>query len=952
VGSIAGGAPGALLERDAEVSALAALLDAACAGTGRVVLIEGPPGIGKSALLECAKRLAPDRGMRVLAARGGALERDFSFGVVRQLFEPFVTADALLERGALFEGAAGIAAELLGAQPPAGAQPPSGELFALLHGLHWLTAGIAADGPLLIALDDAHWADGPSLQFAHYLTRRLEELPVLLVLTARSTEPGAPSRLIDAIAGEPVASTLCPAPLSAAAARDVLRDLFATEPDPEFVRASHEASRGNPFLLTELARALAADGAAPDSAASASIRHVRPEAITRKALVRLGHLPVADQRVARAVATLGDDAALRHVAALSDLSEDDAAAAVDRLATAGFLGDGRPLRFTHPLMRAVIDDDLGPAQRARLHGRAATLLAAEPARPERVAAHLLWTEPAADREVVGWLSRAASDALRQGAAETAAGYLRRALAEPPPATDQAALLLELGRASSAAALPEAADHLLQAFALATDPAMRGDVAEASAPFLLSAGRTTETLELLDTVIGELAGQDPERALQLESQYVAAAMLDPSAVQHAVARFERVGEQLAGDTRGERMMLCQLAYHRMWRSQDAAQAAAIARRALGGGRLIADRGVVPYELTGPAMALICADELDDAGAMLDEAATSARRHGSEHAYSWVCSARGTVAYRRGALGEAVSELRVALEVTLRSGLLLGSAFNSGILIAALLETGELDEAQACLEHIGLDRAFIPPPAPFTILLAARGRLRLAQGDADAGIADLEECGRRTAVFGASNPLMYPWRAALALALRERGEPEAARALAGEELAAARAWDTPGVLGSAERLVALLSDDHETMIAGLGRAAELLARSPARLEHARALADLGAAQRRANRRSDARESLREALDMAQRCGATALAEQARNDLLATGARPRRLQLRGVDSLTASERRIADLAACGLSNPEIAQSLFVTRKTVETHLGRAYTKLDIRSRKELPAALTATE
>ncbi len=204
----------------------------------------------------------------------------------------------------------------------------------------------------------------------------------------------------------------------------------------------------------------------------------------------------------------------------------------------------------------------------------------------------------------------------------------------------------------------------------------------------------------------------------------------------------------------------------------------------------------------------------------------------------------------------------------------------------------------------------------------------------------------------HPLLYAWREALALALRERGELEAARALAAEELATARSWGTPDTLGSGERLVALLSEDGGAMIAGLGRAVALLAASPARLEHARALADLGAAQRRANRRSEARETLREALDMAQRSGATVLAEQARNDLLATGARPRRLQLRGVESLTASERRIADLAAGGLSNPAIAQSLFVTRKTVETHLGRAYSKLDIRSRQELPAALATVD
>ncbi len=139
----------------------------------------------------------------------------------------------------------------------------------------------------------------------------------------------------------------------------------------------------------------------------------------------------------------------------------------------------------------------------------------------------------------------------------------------------------------------------------------------------------------------------------------------------------------------------------------------------------------------------------------------------------------------------------------------------------------------------------------------------------------------------------------------------------------------------------------MIAGLGRAVGLLAASPARLEHARALTDLGAAQRRANRRADARETLREALEMARRCGATVVAERAHGELLATGARPRRVQLTGVDSLTASERRIAVMASEGLSNPAIAQALFVTRKTVETHLGHVYSKLGIGSRGALPAA-----
>ncbi len=389
---------GALLEREPELAALSELVDGACAGDGHAVVIAGPPGIGKTALLEAVTELAPQRGMRVLAARGVELERDYPFGVVRQLFEPPIASMPPAERGPLFEGAAGIAATLLGAQSPAGAAPPAGELFALLHGLHWLTAGLAAAGPLLLAIDDAHWADGPSLRFAHYLARRLDELPVLLVLTARSTAPEAPVPLVEAIGSEPGASTIRPEPLSTTASAAVLRELFATEPDREFVRASHDASRGNPFLLTELARALEADGRAPDRAACARIRDVRPEAIARNALVRLGQLGPAAQRVARAVATLGDDAAIRHVAALAALPDDDAADAIDHLVAAGILAGGRTVRYLHPLTRAVVYDDLGQAGRARLHKRAAAMLAGEGAEPERVAAHLLLTEPAADEQ--------------------------------------------------------------------------------------------------------------------------------------------------------------------------------------------------------------------------------------------------------------------------------------------------------------------------------------------------------------------------------------------------------------------------------------------------------------------------------------------------------------------------------------------------------------------------
>ena len=805
---------------------------------------------------------------------------------MRQLFEPLIASLPRAERAALFDGAAGVAATLLGAQSPAGAAPPAGELFALLHGLHWLTAGLAARGPLLLALDDAHWADGPSLRFAHYLARRLDELPVLLVLTVRSTAPEAPAPLVDAIAGEPVASTIRPKPLSTSGAAVVLRELFATEPHEEFVRASHEASSGNPFLLTELARALDADGRAPDVAACARIRDVRPEAIARNALVRLGHLGPAARDVARAVATLGDDAELRHVASLAGLSDDGAADAVDGLVAAGLLAEGRPVRYMHPLTRAVVYEDLGQAGRARLHKRAAAMLADEAADPERVAAHLLWTEPSADERVVDRLLRAAARAQRQGAVDAVGAYMRRALAEPPPAHACPAVLLELGRAESAAAQPEAGEHLLQAFALSDDAGVRGDIAEAAAPFLLSSGRTSETLELLDTVIGEVAGHDPERALQLDALFVAAAMLDPRAVHEAAGHIERVGEDLRGASRGERMMLCQLSYHRAWRSQDAGRAVELARRALGDGALIADRGVVPFELIGPLSTLICADELAAAAAVLDDAVASARRHGSEHAFSFVCSQRARRGLSPGLDGRGRE----------RGARRAGRDAEVG---AAARQRGQ---------HRRLDRRARRAGT------ARRGR-RVAAGDrlrrrADPATGAVQRPARR------ARPAARGARRHRGGARRSRGVRTAQRGLRDAQPAhvrmadrrgagAARAWRAgarPRARGAGARGVACRGarrgrsaalsasspcsrTTSARLIAGLGRAVELLAASPARLEHARALADLGAAQRRANRRTEARETLRSALDMARRCGATALAERAHGELLATGARPRR-------------------------------------------------------------------
>ena len=239
---------------------------------------------------------------------------------------------------------------------------------------------------------------------------------------------------------------------------------------------------------------------------------------------------------------------------------------------------------------------------------------------------------------------------------------------------------------------------------------------------------------------------------------------------------------------------------------------------------------------------------------------------------------------------------------------------------------------------------------TSFFDARARLRLAEGDYEQAFHEL--VGRGRAWEGAPearNPALFAWRSQAALALLGLGRRDEARRYAAEELALSRQWDAPRSLGRS-LIAAGLAEGGEEGIALLAMPSPCSSHSQARLEHARALVELGAALRRGNRRSDSREPLRRGLELATICGASPLAERAETELLATGARPRRIALSGVDSLTPSERRVAEMAAEGGTNREIAQALFVTPKTVEVHLSSVYRKLEISSRRQLASALAA--
>jgi DNA-binding CsgD family transcriptional regulator len=275
--------------------------------------------------------------------------------------------------------------------------------------------------------------------------------------------------------------------------------------------------------------------------------------------------------------------------------------------------------------------------------------------------------------------------------------------------------------------------------------------------------------------------------------------------------------------------------------------------------------------------------------------------------------------------------------------------TAVLVNTLIERGDVAAAADVLDirpvDAGDDHLLLQP------VIAARGRLRIMHGEDQLGISDLQAVGEWLDRWPVLNPAVVPWRSMLAQSLARLGDAQHAQELAAEELKTARGLGQAPALGIALRGVALLEGQDDS-IPLLHEAVRVLEGSAARLEHAWALMHLGAALRRAGHRREARDPLREALDTAHRCGADLLARQARTELLATGARPRRHVIHGRDALTATERRIAELAATGQTTREIAHDLFVTTKTVETHLGHIYRKLDIHSRSQLAAALGPRE
>jgi DNA-binding CsgD family transcriptional regulator len=560
-----------------------------------------------------------------------------------------------------------------------------------------------------------------------------------------------------------------------------------------------------------------------------------------------------------------------------------------------------------------------------------------------VTVHLMAAAASGDGWVVDRLRAAAADARGRGAPEVAIGCLERALAEPPAPHVRGQVLFELGSAQIFSAPAAAVDNLTEALARDTGWPGRGEIALALGRALALCGRFADAAGVLQEA---LAGRDQDRtaaATLLQADLLNAARWDLQTRPVIWPVLDRLQARADAGEDLDPQLHANLAVELAAAGVQRDRAVGHARAALGSMPQLMSR-------TPPALA-------ETVTVLLYAGVTGQAR---DAAQSWLRLAQQQGWLLSSCLAASVASLIALHDGDVRQTLAYGqqataggndwiSVMSTAFMIVALIDRDAADQARAMLDAAGLGGQ-LGATWQYTVTRWARGCLHAAAGDHAAAVSDLLAAGELTTRWGVLNPALIPWRSGAALSLAALGDRREARRLCAQEIGIARQWGAGRGLGIALRAVGVAEGgDRGTGL--LAEAVSVLRRCPARLELARALLDLGAAHRRAGERTRAREHLRESLDLAHALGGLALAGRARQELIAAGGRPRRNAISGPDALTPSELRVAQLAAAGQTNRQIAQALFITQRTVENHLTSSYGKLGISSRPELPAALAGS-
>jgi DNA-binding CsgD family transcriptional regulator len=935
-----------LLEREAQLAEIDAALADAREGRAHALLIEGAAGIGKTSVLGEAARRARQGGHSVRAARGDDLERGFPWGVAIQLFGD---VPGLPDATAVLAGAAGLTRPLFEQAAPS--QPGSPDPFPLLHGLHWLTVNLAEREPLVLLVDDAHWSDAETLQFVHYLLGRMGGLNLAVLVTTRTGDPVDPAaaEVLARLRAHPEMKVAELAPLS----DDSIRSLVAAElpgADDAFREAVVAAVAGNPFLCREVLEAVRVEGVPPDAQGAERLRRLRPEGVRSTIAVRLGRLGDDARRMAASVAVLAGGATLPLARELAGLDEPAAARALDALGSAEILSVGSELAFSHPIVGEVIRADLEPGRLRADHLAAARLLRARGASPEEVATHVLLGGPVGEEWAIEVLREAAGTAVARGAVGRAAELLSHAL-EEPGASEDASLLAELGRIEGMLGDPTALERLDTAARLAREPAERIAALAPLGQALYFAGQGSEAMDALRAALEEIP---PGGGGLLEAELVMVAATAgrgvPELVEAAreVLRQPRAGER--GDmTPAELARRTAVAFHRVLDGER--QAAEAEVEELVRHEREASIGSLPlYALTVLSLSLSYLNHYRDARRVAERILAEARARGDRLGAAMGLEQRQFCSWQQGDVGAVLSDSESILELS-EGRWDTPTIPTRAARAILLLERGDDAEAHAVLALPDELEGRLRGTWGWFWLPCGRAMIAFAAGDWGTASAQALLIGERLTATQIPSPDYMPWRSLAARALDRAGEKERALVLAEEELSLAReagSTRAAGIAGAA--LGAIRGGEPGAEL--LAEAVKELDRDGSELEAARARVDLGIALRRLGRPREARQPLAEAIDAAKRCGSVRVADAAMGELQAAGGRPRRLALTGVESLTPAQRRVAELAGKGMSNREIAEALFLTVRTVETHLTATYGKLKIGSRAELARVLGSAQ
>lgn len=925
-----------------------ALRDAAKAVTGgqsgRLVSILGPAASGKSTLLAAARISAEHAGLWAVQARGCPEESDFPFGVVLQLFEPLIVGLNGDRRRDVFGGPAAPAAALFTAHGPSPADLGG---HRLSHALHHLASNLAdrareSTRGLALLVDDLHWADDASLRAVRHIARRVDEVPILVVLasavTTGSERDATPHRWLSRAPARPLRLRwLTPAEVAQLTAAALVSD--CTE---GLGAAMHRVTAGIPLFVSEVVDRLG-HSASVSAMDVEQVLLMPPSAIVGHLDDRLSRCGTAAQQFARAAAVLGSGTPASVVCELADLTLESGLPAADELLAADILGHADPVCFVCPLISSAIEAGISPGRRALVHAAAARLLASRGALPQAVADHLLRAPAVHDADTTTLLRRAARESLQTGEAERAARLLTHALEARPAGPMRTTLLLELGIAEVTSGTLSGTDRLREAMADVGEPVLRVAAAQKLAATLAAAGRHRDAAETLDRVLAELEATDAAPAHELRLSYAALATLDAALVGRGRARLEQV--LAAGYENGAqgKLVVAQLAMRRAVEAASGHETRQLARRAWGGGELLREHGSDNASWTLVAGALTIAGFYDEAAEVADAACTAAAAAGPL-AMATAHYHRGWPELRRGRVTHAIAASRLALE-SQAFGWAAHPGSASAVLALALIAGDDLEGAATALDRV--DPVELEISSEAAPVLEARGRLRMAQARFEEALQDCLAAGRLYRELRMRTGPSF-WRQGAALAAWQLGLAEEADRLSDEQLDLASQVGTPAILGGALRVRGLVQGGSAGLQL-LREAVTALRASEARLELTEGLVDLGGTLRRGGQRAQAREPLREAAAHAQAIGARRLERRAVEELRSAGGRVRSAGGSDRETLTPGERRVVELARQGHTNREIATALFVTAKAVEWHLANAYRKLGIRSRRQLAERLT---